>query len=144
MFCTNCGSQVKDNFSFCPKCGAKTDDGEPVVPVQPQPGPSQNGSFYLTVRRIKVFGTGYVKTEITVNGMDWGALASGYAGSYPTGTGIAAVKIAPKYLFARPLELKLQLYSNAQLEFSIIDEGIGRFSKPEVLLERLTGAVILQ
>ena len=31
MFCCNCGSQISENAKFCPKCGAKVDNGEDIA-----------------------------------------------------------------------------------------------------------------
>lgn len=36
MFCRNCGSEMEDAAKFCPKCGAKVEQEEPVT-VQPEP-----------------------------------------------------------------------------------------------------------
>ncbi|MCR5509031.1 MAG: zinc ribbon domain-containing protein [Lachnospiraceae bacterium] len=46
MFCKNCGNQLKDSASFCPKCGWKKEQAPaPTPPVQAGPGysaPAQN------------------------------------------------------------------------------------------------------
>lgn len=76
--------------------------------------------------------------------MEQGTLANGEEITYTINTDIITVKITPKDLFARSLELKLQLYSNALIQFSIISRGIGRASIPEAFLENLSGAAILQ
>ena len=44
MFCTQCGSQIKDNAKFCSKCGARV-GGEPV-----QPQPQQTEEYYTVVK----------------------------------------------------------------------------------------------
>lgn len=37
MFCKNCGSEIKENTSFCGNCGAKVElaGAQPIPPVQP-------------------------------------------------------------------------------------------------------------
>lgn len=34
-YCTKCGTELRDNDAFCPKCGAKVDYAEPKVEVEP-------------------------------------------------------------------------------------------------------------
>src|SRR3984957_10578366 len=42
MFCTNCGSPVKDTDNFCTGCGASMNDPKPATPPSPTP-PSASG-----------------------------------------------------------------------------------------------------
>jgi hypothetical protein len=40
-YCTNCGSEIKENVNFCPSCGAKLNIGEKTeVPATSSPSPS--------------------------------------------------------------------------------------------------------
>lgn len=45
MFCTNCGSQIADNSTFCPNCGAVT-SGAAQNPQQPYGQPTQPNNGY--------------------------------------------------------------------------------------------------
>ncbi|MBE6678497.1 MAG: zinc-ribbon domain-containing protein [Ruminococcaceae bacterium] len=57
-FCTNCGSQINENFSFCTHCGTKIGASEPIqVPAyQPQPAPVQQPEPTNDMATQAVFG----------------------------------------------------------------------------------------
>ena len=140
MFCMKCGSPVDANDRFCGKCGAKRNVEGPGIPAQLQPGVSQGVSSYqLTIKRTKQFLQLHT-AKITINGMDRGTLKNGMKSTYTVDTDIVTIKITPKDLLARSLKLKLQLYSNALIQFSILTDSV----VPGAFLENLSGATILQ
>ena len=54
MFCKNCGAEIADNATFCPKCGGKVDQastqGNPIPPQNNQPyGGYQGGGYQSPV-----------------------------------------------------------------------------------------------
>lgn len=142
MFCMKCGSPVNDHARFCGKCGVKISGEAPDATVQPQPGLSQSASSY----QLKIKGYSAV---IEINGEEKNILKGREEVTYIINTNVVAIKISPKVMrgldLTHPLELKLQLYSNAELQFSIIPVNVGKFEHiDDVLLENLSGAMILR